>query len=163
MYIALSCNPSETLLSLGASFLWLPTIFDCRNLSHVCRWHGDGGGADRLRPRVSPRIRFDVNNMTGYSGFYSFSHLYIALVAALMATSVTVNVFGKEKNPMLGIFIYKAHEAREPFGRSAWQPHSHFDISGGNPRLSILLLEVWTLDTNAILATLSIPLTQFVL
>ncbi len=107
----------------------------------------------------------DVNNMAGYSGFYSFSYIYVALVAGLMTTSITVNIFGKEKSSHVQEFLFS-----KPIKRERLFKAKLCAVMTGilifNVIATVISLfcfyKYGTLDFNAILATLSITFSQFV-
>lgn len=107
----------------------------------------------------------DVNTMAGYSGFYSFAYIYVALVAGLMATSITVNIFGKEKTSHAGEFLFSKPVKREGLFKAKLLAV----ITGiliFNVIATVISLfcfyKYGALDFNAILATLSITLSQFI-
>lgn len=49
---------------------------------------------------------FNIENMFSYQGFYSFSYVYIGIVAAIMAVSVSLSIFGREKKMKCLDFIF---------------------------------------------------------
>lgn len=107
----------------------------------------------------------DADNMAGYSGFYSFASIYIALLAIVMATSMTVNIFGKEKKSHCQEFLFTKPVKRINIFRAKLGAvlTAVFIFNLIAIPLSFFCFEKYgNLDTNAILATFSIALSQFV-
>ncbi len=59
-----------------------------------------------MSPEYLLAFGFDVENMFGYNGFYSFSYIYFTLIMAIMATSMAIAVFGREKKCHCGEFLF---------------------------------------------------------
>lgn len=56
-------------------------------------------------PEFLTALGIDMNNLLDIEAFYSFSFLYIGLMSAIMAVSISVNVFSREKRSKCMDFI----------------------------------------------------------
>ncbi len=56
-------------------------------------------------PEFAAAFGISLESMTGYLGFYNFSYGYLALIGAIMATSVTLSVFAREKKARCNDFL----------------------------------------------------------
>ena len=48
----------------------------------------------------------DMSLLMGFEGFYNFSFMYLSVMGAIMASSITINVFSKEKRAKCSDFIF---------------------------------------------------------
>ncbi len=107
----------------------------------------------------------DINNMTGYNGFYSFAYMYIALISGLMATSITLNIFGKEKQCHCQEFLLT-----KPIKRKHIFKSKLLAVLTGILIFNIVLIptsllcfnEYGIIDINTVLAILAITFSQFI-
>ncbi|ONI43060.1 hypothetical protein AN639_11410 [Candidatus Epulonipiscium fishelsonii] len=107
----------------------------------------------------------DVENMVDYNGFYSFSYIYIALVAGVMATSITANVFGKEKKSYCQEFLFSKPIKRQNIFKVKLLVILTAVLIFNVIAIAISLFcfdKYGTLDNNAILAIFSITFCQLV-
>ncbi len=110
-------------------------------------------------------LGLNPDNMFGYSGFYSFAYIYVALAAGIMATSISVSVFGREKKSHCQEFIFT-----KPVKRSVVFWDKFLAIMTAVFIYNAILIPISlygffnydVLNFTAILATLSITLSQFV-
>ncbi len=110
-------------------------------------------------------LGLDVNHMSGYSGFYSFAYIYIALIAGLRATSVTLKVFGREKQAHSQEFLFAKPVSRAYIFKSKLRA-----ILTALLLFNLIVIVIsffcfnkyGELDRQAILATLAITFSQLI-
>ncbi len=107
----------------------------------------------------------DVDNMVGFQSFYSFSSIYINLVAATMASSISLKIFGREKKSHCQEFLFAKPVKRSKIFLSKFMAVTvwlcFFNLVA-IPFSLYCFAEYGEIDGNSILATLSIPLCQVV-
>ena len=110
-------------------------------------------------------LGIDINNMVGYNGFYSFSYVYIALVAVLMATNITLSVFGREKKSHSQEFLLT-----KPVKRKKIFINKLLAVLTGILIFNIILIPIslfcfnkyGNIDQKSILATFAITFSQLI-
>ncbi len=110
-------------------------------------------------------LGLDIDNMFGYSGFYSFAYIYIGLIATLMATSISLAVFGREKKSHCQEFIFA-----KPVSRRTLFCAKMLAVVTALALFNVVAIAIslicfgqyGTLDSTALLASLSIPFNQLV-
>ncbi len=108
---------------------------------------------------------FDLDEMLGYRGFYGFSHLYFAIIAGAMATSVALAVFGREKMSGCQDFLFAKPVSRgRLFFAKLMAVATAVALFGGcYVAASLYCFSVYdSLDGMAVLASVALPLTQLV-
>ncbi len=108
---------------------------------------------------------FDLDKMLGYGGFYGFSYLYFALIGGIMATGVTLSVFGREKMSGCQEFLFaKPVERATLFSAKMMAVLTAVLLFGGvYSAVSLYCFGRYDkLDGMAVLATLALPLTQLI-
>lgn len=118
-----------------------------------------------MPPEFLIAFGLDVDNMIGYSGFFSFAYIYIALVGAMMTTSITVNIFGREKKCHCQEFLLtKPAKRKHLFLSKIMAVLTNlvvFNII--TVGLSLFCFNHYSdLNTNAILSTLSVTFGQII-
>lgn len=64
-------------------------------------------------PEFAAAFGININDMFSYSGFFSFSYIYLSIIGAIMAVTLTVSAFAREKRSKCADFLLT-----KPVGRS---------------------------------------------
>lgn len=56
-------------------------------------------------PEFAAAFGFNITDMFSYSGFFSFSFMYISIIGAIMAVTLTISTFAREKRSKCADFL----------------------------------------------------------
>lgn len=110
----------ETKRSLKSSFIWTVSLITLFALMMLAAYPTYNSAVDEVTellanypPEFIAAFGMDIKNLFSYGGFYNFAFGYIGLVGAIMAASLSISVFAREKRSKCLDFLLTKPISRE--------------------------------------------------